>query len=75
MTKHMLNILDLTGHTAVEWAIDAQDAIAEAERIFAAKMATKNYLAFRTEDGVSEQIHDFVPEATEITLTPRFVGG
>ena len=59
----------LNGHT------EAQAAIAEAERIFAHERA-RGATAFRVEAGKpAERLEHFDPQAEQIIMVPRVVGG
>ena len=79
----MLRVISKRGDDRVHWnAQDAQPgdteaiaAIREAERIFARERA-RGATAFRIEAGKpAERLEQFDPQATQIILVPRLVGG
>jgi hypothetical protein len=79
----VLRILSHLGDSAISWDAEraatgdeeAQAAIQEAERIFAAERA-RGAAAFRTVPGrPAERIERFDPSAEEIILVPRVAGG
>lgn len=72
----MLRVLCGRGDVKVEWEVERQEAVAEAERIFR-ENAARGYAAFRVDAGVSQaqRIEDFDPTAREIVQIPRIVGG
>ena len=60
---------------AVAGDLDAEKAVREAERIFD-QQRTRGALAVRvTPDGAPQRIDHFDPEAEQILLVPRVVGG
>jgi hypothetical protein len=75
--------LNGSGDTSVEWDraahaagdVEAQAAVAEAERIFAAARAT-GAVAFKIgTDKEATRLDTFDPTATEILVIPALVGG
>ena len=79
----MLRVISSRGDDCVQWneqdahAGDAEAiaAIREAERIFAQERA-RGVTAFRVEAGKpAERIEQFDPQAEQIILVPRVVGG
>ena len=79
----MLRVISKRGDERVQW--NAQDALAgdtealtairEAERIFAQERA-RGATAYRVETGKSAQrLEQFDPQAEQIVLVPRVVGG
>jgi len=79
----MLRIISKRGDERLSWnAQDAQAgdaeaaaAIREAERIFAQTRA-RGATAFRVEPGKTvERLEQFDPQATQIVMVPRVVGG
>lgn len=79
----VLRILSHLGDSAISWDAEraavgdeeAQAAIQEAERIFAAERA-RGATAFRTLPGQpAERIERFDPSADEIIMVPRVAGG
>jgi len=79
----MLRVISSRGDDRVQWnAQDAQAgdaeaiaAIREAERIFAHERA-RGATAYRIEEGKpTERIEQFDPQAEQIILVPRVVGG
>ena len=78
-----LRVLSHLGDSAISWDAEraatgdeeAQAAVHEAERIFAAERA-RGATAFRTMPGrPAERIDRFDPEADEIVMVPRVSGG
>ena len=79
----VLRVLSHLGDSAVSWDADraatgdeeAQAAVREAERIFAAERA-RGATAFRTTPGrPAERLDRFDPAADEIIMVPRVSGG
>ncbi|HEX6557269.1 MAG TPA: hypothetical protein VF026_31185 [Ktedonobacteraceae bacterium] len=79
----MLRIISKRGDDRLIWnaeeALDgdaqAQAALQEAERIFAKERA-KGATAFRVEPGKPiERVEQFDPQAQQIVMVPRVVGG
>ncbi len=79
----MLRVISRRGDNRVHWNeqdaqagdADAIAAIREAERIFAHQRA-RGATAFRVETGkLAERLEQFDPQATQIILVPRVVGG
>jgi hypothetical protein len=79
----MIRVISKRGDDHVQW--NEQDALAgdalaiaairEAERIFAKERAS-GAMAFRVETGKpAERIEQFDPQAEQIILVPRVVGG
>jgi hypothetical protein len=83
MTMHVMNIMDLTGHTTMTWKPDDPASCADAEKKFA-EMLERGYTAFAMEmvstNGVTveqqgRRIKKFDPTAGKIMLIPQIVGG
>ena len=79
----MLRVISKRGDDRVQWNdqgvqvgdAEAMAAIREAERIFAQERA-RGATAFRVEAGKpAERIDQFDPQAEQIILVPRVVGG
>ncbi len=79
----MLRVISKRGDDRVQWNElsaqagdpEAMSAIREAERIFAQERA-RGATAFRVETGKpAERIEQFDPQAEQIILVPRVVGG
>ena len=79
----MIRILSKRGDDRLSWSTqdvlagdaEAMAAVREAERIFARERA-KGSTAFRVEAGKTvERLEQFDPEASEIVMVPRMVGG
>ncbi len=75
-----LRVLNSMGHTEVAWDVKAGDqetqaAVKEAEQIFQEAVANSG-MAFKVEaDGQTQRIREFSPEAEQIIIVPRAVGG
>ena len=79
----MLRIISKRGDDRLIWSAEealagdaqAQAALHEAERIFAKERA-RGATAFRVEPGKpSERVEQFDPQAQQIVMVPRVVGG
>jgi hypothetical protein len=79
----MLRVISKRGDDRVQWTdqgvqacdAEAMTAIREAERIFAQERA-RGATAFRVEVGKpTERIEQFDPQAEQIILVPRVIGG
>jgi hypothetical protein len=72
----VLRILSPSGDTKVEWDLDVEETVREAERIFR-ENAAKGYAAFRLDDGLGAARHvdAWDPTASLIVQTPRILGG
>ena len=75
-TKNLMEFMDLTGDTKVEWDPSSQAETAAAEAQFDV-LTKKGYKAWRlSADGSQgESLNAFDPKAKRILLTPRMVGG
>ena len=74
-----LRILSSRGDTTVAWdaksAAGAEEAVAEAERIFR-EQRKAGATAFRVpSDAPAERIETFDPDAEQIVIVPRLAGG
>lgn len=78
-----LRVLSQLGDSSVSWDaerastgdVEAQEAVREAERIFAAERA-RGATAFRVAPGkTAERLERFDPTAEEIVIVPRVSGG
>ena len=76
MNKHVMNILDSTGHTTTEWNPSDREEVAAARIQFEA-MTDKGYRAFRVvgEDGQGSRLETFDPRAEKIMFVPQLKGG
>lgn len=63
--------LGVEGDVETAWEVGDDGTVKEARQVFDLAVKEKQYLAFA--DG--EQVREFVPEAGEIILTRRLVGG
>lgn len=79
----MLRVISKRGDDRMQWNeqdalagdVEAVAAIREAERIFAQERA-RGTTAFRVEVGKSvERLEQFDPQASQIIMVPRVVGG
>ena len=79
----MLRLISKRGDDRLLWSVEealagdaqAQAALQEAERIFAKERA-RGATAFRVEPGKpSERVEQFDPQAQQIVMVPRVVGG
>jgi len=72
----MLRVLCGRGDVKVEWDLEKEEAVKEAERIFQ-ENAAKGYASFRVDDKIdsAERIEKFDPHAKQIIQIPRIVGG
>jgi hypothetical protein len=72
----VLRVLCALGDTKVEWDIDVEQTIREAERIFS-ENAARGYASFRVDDGLdkAERIDRLDPKARQILQIPQIVGG
>jgi hypothetical protein len=69
--QHLLKILDHRGHTELSWNPETVDEVRER---FEALMR-QNFVAYDLTSSPGEMIREFRPQATEILLTPEYVGG
>lgn len=69
-----LRILDGSGHTAIEYDLDAEEAVKEAIRIFE-DTKKKGAIPFRTDVTPAQKLTEFDRTAQEITMVPRMAGG
>lgn len=72
----LLRIVCAAGDVKVEWDLDAEETVREAERIFR-ENAARGYAAFRVDDGLASarQVTSLDPTAKLIVQTPRIAGG
>lgn len=75
-TKNLMQFMDLTGDTRVEWDPSSQAETAAAEAQFDV-LTKKKYKAWKLNaDGTQgDQLRSFDPSAKRILLTPHMVGG
>lgn len=70
-----MRIMGRSGDTKVDWDLDSEEAVKEAERIFSGHVARGAY-AFRVEGGqTSERIESFDASAREIVVLYPMSGG
>jgi hypothetical protein len=81
MTKHVMNILDQTGHTTIGWDPDDESEVAIAKAAFDSAR-TRGYHAFHViedEEGGKPKrgarMETFNPEAEKMILMPQLQGG
>jgi hypothetical protein len=72
---HELNIMDGSGHTAVQWGTDRKE-LELAKELFGTHVQM-GYMAYAVKDGGGENvlIHEFDETAEKIIMTPRMAGG
>jgi len=72
----LLRVLCTHGDSKVEWDVEKEETVREAERIFR-QNAAKGYASFRVDDGVDSvrRIDRLDPEAKQILQIPQIVGG
>lgn len=71
---HRMRIMGRSGDTKVEWDIDSEEAVREAERIFREHTARGAY-AFRVSGKEAERVSAFDPHAQEIVVLYPMAGG
>lgn len=69
------SILDLTGHSTVEFDVKDKVSLDEAEKRFKELTGVGFTAAERTESGQSKRVKSFDPTATETLFFPRLQGG
>jgi hypothetical protein len=72
--QHLLKILDHRGHTELSWNPEAVDEVDTVRERFEALMR-QNFVAYDLSTSPGEIIKEFRPQATEILVTPEYVGG
>jgi hypothetical protein len=72
--QHLLKILDHRGHTELSWNPEAVDEVDTVRERFEALMR-QNFVAYDLSTTPGEIIKEFRPQATEILVTPEYVGG
>lgn len=74
--KHVMRIADRTGDTVVEWEVDNKAQVQAAQEQFEAlvKQGHQAY-AFKVAGQDGEVATAFDPQAAEIIVMPRAVGG
>lgn len=72
--QHLLKILDHRGHTELSWNPEEVDEMETVRERFETLMR-QNFVAFDLTSSPGEMIREFRPQATEILVTPEFVGG
>jgi hypothetical protein len=70
-----LRIMGRMGDTKVDWDLNSEEAIKEAERIFREHMDRGAYAFKVMESQESERIEEFDPRATEIVVPYPMSGG
>jgi hypothetical protein len=76
MNVHVMDVLDVTGHTEVRWN-PADAAEVEAARTTFNALTGRGYRAFRSDDDgrKGERMDTFDPAARVLTLVPQVGGG
>ena len=83
MNMHVMNVMDVTGHTTVTWNPEDADSVRDARSEFR-RLVREGYSAFRmnvvSENGVvveekGERISEFDPEAGKVMMVPHLRGG
>lgn len=80
--KHVLEVMDSSGHTSVTWDPENEASVADARREFD-RLTREGYQAFRMEavgenavvENKGERITTFDPQAGKVLLIPQRVGG
>jgi hypothetical protein len=78
--KHVMNILDQTGHTTIGWDSDNKEETAIAKEAFDAAIK-KGYHAFHVTEGKDgegkrgNRMTSFDPKAEKMILMPALQGG
>lgn len=72
----VMNVMDRTGDTRIEWNPASKDEVAMAKAAFDAAKA-KKYLTYKVDSqgNQGELIRTFDPSAERIVATPQTVGG
>ncbi len=72
----LLRVLCAQGDLKVEWDVEKEETVREAERIFR-ENAAKGYTGFRVDEGAdaAQRLDRFDPEAKQIVQIPRIAGG
>jgi hypothetical protein len=73
-TKHLLRILDETGHTEVSYDPADREAVRDVEERFK-RLMERNYVAFDVSTQPGRLVRTFDPSATEIVVSHQFAGG
>lgn len=75
MFTGFLSVMDSTGDTTIKWHRDNPNEV-EAARLSFEHLLSKNFTAYRVKNGErGERITKFDPNAGEIVMVPRIVGG
>lgn len=83
MTMHVMNVMDITGHTTVTWDPENKESVRDAKAEFK-RLIAAGYSAFRmnvvSENGIvveekGERITTFDPDAGKVMMVPQLVGG
>lgn len=76
MTKHVMNVMDPTGHTEIKWSADNEEEVGFAKDAFDAAVK-KGYQAFKVGKlgRQGERMTAFDPEAEKMLLVPQLKGG
>lgn len=80
--RHVMDVMDSSGHTSVTWDPTDADSIRDARREFA-RLTREGYQAFRMEatgdnvvvENKGERITEFDPQAGRLLMVPQRVGG
>lgn len=71
-----MNIMDLSGHSKIEWDPDDPESVENARKMFD-DLLEKGYAAFRVKyvADKGENVKEFDPEAHELLMVPPMAGG
>lgn len=72
-----LEVMDFSGHTTIEWDVDDEEALANAEKAFNEAIKAGGLGAFELDEEVQEYkgIRKFNPKAKRIVMAPRLIPG
>jgi hypothetical protein len=81
-TKHVMDVMDSSGHTSVTWDPTDEASVNDARREFT-RLTGEGYQAYRMEavgehavvENKGARITEFDPEAGRLLLIPHRVGG
>lgn len=73
--RHVLNILDGSGHTTITFDPTNKAEVEKTRKAFNEIMTAQKGLAYTVTDGEAEVVKNFDPEAKETVVTPQIQGG